>query len=1316
MTLFGVEEVQALLDHPVSCLTPTRLLLINYWLYPVQSFHFVRGRLFLTGHNGSGKSTALTAAVTLLLDGDSSPARLDAFGGTLRQLRYYLLGGPDAGFQEEARRSYLALEFRTPEGGYETIGLGLKASTGISTISKWGFWLPGRVQHGGLDLVEQGQPLSEQTLKERVRSLQGEAASGQGEYAALVRRRLYNAPERDFQEMIDLLLTVRGSKLGRDVRPSKITEVLRRSLPAIAGQVTLKLAEGIERLDRHAQRLAQLDVQEQAARSVAQANFALVLGRARQAHSRLQGARKRDEQAKRDLYEAKEERDRLTAALTGWREQALTTARELEGVRVDLESTEVQVGGQEQAMTAAERRLGEVRSQLEQNRRRTRATHERSLKGQTRLQQEQDTSLVKVREAEHLRLALDQLSWWEPCDAATGLDRRGQALDQAQAALRTFERDTGRLTERQETAATAAEQAETARRALAGATDGLERILRDTAALIHARAATLPFPPELLSSYQHRLETGTDLSEAFEVLASEAESLTREAQDLQAAARDRLRDLTGEQRHLQEKYEALEQQAGAVPPLPRSREQALAALGAQGIPARAFYRLVRPRTGAAELGPIEGALLAAGLLTALVVPQGSQAAALAALNEAGLADALLIPGPPAAEPLGILLEPEEGAPSTVEEILNGIPVTFMSSEAPVAITRHGWRHGLLTGGNPDEGVRFLGEVARERERQKQLKALQDRLSEVNAFLKTAQEDFATAKQSAEHLAADLQELQGSPVVTRERRQAERAREDARQRLLLRTEAHEVALHAWKEAQTAAEAARQQLQDAFGPLGLPGTAGEDTLRAAQQEHRLARETLSALGQVQAEVSRLSEAIATRQEEQQELQREQLDYDAERQALEAQRDALTTQLAALRAQHDAPDTAKLRQQAQGLRAQMRDLERRDRDLVRQTTEAEERLRSVTVRLPLIETAAQAAGVHLTQASEHLAQVRHQHPALAEDAAPDLAPSVTDEDLQQLQHQLWVTFDQARPLLETPESYHPTRTLAGPRFHIQGVTATADQLLTHLTAELESARRLLTDEEARVFHDELIRELVEELDRKQRLAAGWVERLRATLRGLAFHSEQLDVTARVQPPADEPAARLAALIDTRIDPTHQPAPWWQAVREEVRALVQLLQARAGTDVSFAQALERALDYREWTQFTFFSVTLDRRREITDRTFAQRSGGERSAMLYTFLFAALAARFDQCGPRTPRLLGLDEAFAGMDLANIGVLYRIMDSLNLAWIATSQNRIDLSADLSGAATYQLLRVSTPHGDSVGTLAYIWDGTRVHDSGRSGLT
>src|SRR5579864_6447015 len=57
-----------------------RILLTNFWLYEYQIIEIPHGRLFLAGDNGSGKSTVLTAAITLALDGDHRPERIDTFG------------------------------------------------------------------------------------------------------------------------------------------------------------------------------------------------------------------------------------------------------------------------------------------------------------------------------------------------------------------------------------------------------------------------------------------------------------------------------------------------------------------------------------------------------------------------------------------------------------------------------------------------------------------------------------------------------------------------------------------------------------------------------------------------------------------------------------------------------------------------------------------------------------------------------------------------------------------------------------------------------------------------------------------------------------------------------------------------------------------------------------------------------------------------------------------------------------------------------------------------------------------------------------
>ena len=1355
MTLFAAQDVQRLLTRRVSGLLPSRLILVNYWLYPVQVFHFVQGRLFLTGHNGSGKSTALTAAITMLLDGDSSPARLDPFGGTRRQLRYYLLGGPEAGFQVQGRRSYLALEFLTPEGEFETIGLGLTASEGSSNIGKWGFWLPGQVQmDGGLDLVEDGQPLTERALRERVTRWAsppveqgteerasgnqgpGEFASGQTEYAGLVRRRIYQASERDVQDTLDLLLTVRGSKLGREVRPAQIAELLRRSLPPVSAGVTGKLAEGIERLDRHAQRLALLDTQSEAARRVAAAAYQAALTAARYAYSRQQAAAVRAETAAAELEAARAEQADQSTALAAAQESDTALIRDQEVLRVELEAVATQVGGQEDALSATERRLTEARAALEQNRsrlRRERERGERTGARQAALRLAQQESAQALDETQR---ALAGRAWW---NTGESLPVRAGLLNTAEVALKVYERDTERLTERQDAAAQAGQRADDARRQLEDRTARLDAVLTRTGAELTARARTLSWdgetlPGPALDAYGFALETGTEVGSAFIALREPGAALLVTAREAQGQARDRLQRLNSEQAELDARRGTLLTQTEVPPPLPAGRAQALEALQAAGLSARPLYRVIRPKAGSRKLGHLEGALLASGLLTALVVLPEQHAAALKVLRRAHLSDALLRPGPAVAASLSALLEPEEDAPDGVEALLAGLSTTLTGEpSAGFGVTgaaAGGWANGVLAGSAADLGVRYLGLAAREAERDRLLAELGGQQERLASLTELAQVRLLDLNRAVALLEVELEYLQTPPDLSHERRSAARERDDAFQILNLRAESHEAALVALNSAQQQAAGAAGVLETAFAPLYPPSTdfqspdpqrpAGRESLEDAQADFRAASEQWSqfkglqdALERAGAELEQLAEQLTEHAQEAGQLE-------SERGALEATRDALQATLLALRGQHDAPDAARLRAQLNELQSRTRELERTRRELIRQLTAAQERLRFISERLPALTAAAAVAKAEQEQTEAQLLTARAAHPRLVAgpEQATDLSDPASEREVQAAGYALREEYDRSRPLLEAPESYHPHYTPAGPRFFLQGEVSTPDALFAHLNGESEAARALLTDEEARVFHDELIRELVEELDRKQREAAAWVASIRRTLEGLRFHDERLDLESRLLPPTGQPAEALARLIDGRFDPNHQPEAWWEGVRNEVRGVVRQLQARTSgqdAELSFAQALERSLDYREWLSFAFISITPTGRREITDRTFAQRSGGERSAVLYTFLFAALGARFDQLGSRVPRLIGLDEAFAGMDLANIGALYHVMSDLELSWIATSERRIDLSPALSGAATYQLIRVATSRGSSVGSLCFVWDGHTAQEGSRYGL-
>ena len=1346
-SLFDTPELQSLLRRPAAGLVPTRLLLINYWLYHQQVFHFAQGRLFLTGHNGSGKSTGLTAAITMLLDGDSSPARLDPFGGTRRTLRYYLLGDADAGFSFEARRAYLALEFVSPEGEYQTIGLGLSASEGSREIRKWGFWLPGQIQSSqnedGLALVVDGQTLTERTLKERIGD--GEVASGQGEYAELVRRHIFQGVEqRAYQDTLDLLLTVRGSKLGREVRPSQMEELLRRSLPPIAPEVMTQLGEGIERLDRHALRLKALEEQVEAARAIAAANFTALLSQARLASAHDVQAAQRAERQRRALDETRQQR----AELRGQLEQESARDAELivstETIQTEVNALALQVEDQDGALARLERDLGEARASLERGRSSLRRERERLERAE---QRQTEIAALEVQDQANLaevEAALSARWWWaESGLAGSGLAERTRLLDAAETALRQYERDTERLTERAQEAERAAERASQAQQTLEELTTELEALLTGSAAELAAQAAELGWqgetlPPAALEAYQQALETRLEVSEAWPELEEGAAYFQTLARQAVNAARDEWRGVQAQWEAVQLELHHLGQQLDIDPLLPDDRAAALAVLSAAGIIAAPLYTAVRPHENAPELNNLEAALLLSGVLTALIVPQGQQQHALKLLAERGLSEALLVPAQAVQPNLGEVLTPEETLNAElldgVQAALSGIGLGTSENEAQTAVSLDGsWRSGVLSGRASAQASRFLGRTARAQERQRQLERLAAQeadLGEQVALLSGAFDDLSAAEQS---LIRQLGLLRDAPEQMPPRREQHSRRERAREALAGRAQAQETAISALQLAQQRASGARQVLQLAFAPLKLD-TSETDLpfmLDAARQDAREAERQQSEAQTIHSRLLQHRKDADDAQERASDSRSELERLEAERIPQEAQRDSLQATVTELRGQQNAPDAAELRRRLRTQRSLLSDLNRERSTLARSLAAGQGRLSVAAQRLPELEHSSLEADAARAQTAVRLSEVLARHPQLAEHlaeqlgeaSAANLAANLAGLEAERTRSEsvLRDQYELRRFALETPDSYRPSFSERGPRFVLDGQLIGPDDLLSHLAAELDAAQKLLTEEEARVFHNELIRLLAEELDRKQRDAQSWVSSVRRTLAGLRFHEERLDLERHTRPPSGLPGEALAALIDGRTDPVHQPEAWWAQVQTGVRDLVRELQASPGSEVSFAQSLERALDYREWLMFRFVSVlpgvdgASPRRREITDRTFAQRSGGERSAVLYTFLFAALGARFDLLGPGVPRLIGLDEAFAGMDLPNISALYGVLTDLELSWIATSERRIDLSRALPAAATYQLFRVASRGGDGVSSLSYLWDGQTQHDGRLAGI-
>lgn len=135
----------------------------------------------------------------------------------------------------------------------------------------------------------------------------------------------------------------------------------------------------------------------------------------------------------------------------------------------------------------------------------------------------------------------------------------------------------------------------------------------------------------------------------------------------------------------------------------------------------------------------------------------------------------------------------------------------------------------------------------------------------------------------------------------------------------------------------------------------------------------------------------------------------------------------------------------------------------------------------------------------------------------------------------------------------------------------------------------------------------------------------------------------------------------------------------------------------------LKEILDYRKWFEFKlFYKMTGDTKKELTNTAFYRFSGGEKAMAMYVPLFASVYARYEKASDESPKLISLDEAFAGIDDKNIADMFRIMEELNLSYIINSQVLWGTYSTVPSLAICELIRPN--NADTVSVIRYKWNG------------
>ncbi|ALS26939.1 putative subunit C of exonuclease SbcCD [Paenibacillus sp. 32O-W] len=269
---------------------------------------------------------------------------------------------------------------------------------------------------------------------------------------------------------------------------------------------------------------------------------------------------------------------------------------------------------------------------------------------------------------------------------------------------------------------------------------------------------------------------------------------------------------------------------------------------------------------------------------------------------------------------------------------------------------------------------------------------------------------------------------------------------------------------------------------------------------------------------------------------------------------------------------------------------------------------------------------------------------------------------------------------------------------------------QTLLDELAEQEAEQSALLSEKDRELYEEIIlRSVGKAIRQRIHRAEQWVREMnklmeeRDTSSGLRLRLEW-----EPKPASGEQQLDVYDLVEMLKRDSHR-------LREdEIDAMIEHFRAQiAGAkqsaeeeQESLRQHLYRALDYRNWFYFELKYKKGEQTgyRPLTDARFNVLSGGEKAMAMYIPLFAATWSRYSDARSDAPRLISLDEAFAGVDEENMRDMFKLLTDMGFDYMMTSQVLWGCFDTVPKLAIYEIYRPKDV--DFVTLFRYRWNGKR----------
>lgn len=819
---------------------------------------------------------------------------------------------------------------------------------------------------------------------------------------------------------------------------------------------------------------------------------------------------------------------------------------------------------------------------------------------------------------------------------------------------------------------------------------------------------------------------------------------------------DELRDLENIRREIEEELAQWESTREPEPPRSDTVRKNRERLREKGIPYQEFYKVVefgRELSGDPKrCGRLEEALMEMGILDALVIEEQYREQVMKA--DPGCADRYLFVQTHHAEKslLDVLDLNDSVNDIFMNQRITGIlgNIGISGSEEPEGAASGGSVHAgfagisaSMTAVHPDGSYQigvvsgtvsgeheagFIGVQAREKNRQAKIASCRELLAENEQKQEVLRGEVAVLEQRISRLQEEYESLpedtdmrEAWKMLSEARRTVERMREEGAR---LERELMEVGEALGELKRQAAEIARKlYLTCSYETFRRADEAASDyrqhfyqlrsghelflQIRAHMEELGERQEILDGeMDQIRYEAGGVKKELKKEQEEYDSILRqlELTDYEQIRQKLDECMEWLK----------DYPE------RLQSCVAEKTQNEERIRALSEQAAQNEERIVELMRRAEYLETCfAAERSLHYVELPGEEAETEEP----AEKIRSLLAGECRDMDKEQIIRSLNQVYFENRGFLtdyqimqtelfeeldREAQKGDPSAKRLDIAARYQGVRIPFGRLLVHLEEEIAELKDLIKAGDRELFEDILANTVSRKIRGKINSSNAWVEKMNSlmgamnTSSGLKLNLRWRSRTAETEDQLD--TKELVELLkkDYRLMREDEAAKLSAHFRSKVEEARRHARDSGGM-ISFYQVMKETLDYRKWFEFQlFFQKGGERVKELTNSVFGTFSGGEKAMAMYVPLFSAVVAKYQGGRPDAPRLISLDEAFAGVDNRNIRDMFRLMAEFEFDFIINSQVLWGDCDTLDALAIYQLLRPE--NAKFVTVMPYLWNG------------